>query len=81
MLLDEDNYKRSVDRAINAGMKNAKKVVCLNDGNVYSSISEAGRYYGIKVQSVSYVCSGKYKKAKGLNGEDLIFKYEEDTNE
>lgn len=81
MLSNPNNYNNIVVRARMAGMKNAKEVVCLNDGKIYSSISEASRYYGVKVQSVSYVCSGKYKKTKDLNGQYLVFKYKEGTNE
>lgn len=83
MLTDKDNYSRCVIRAIEAGMKNAKMVICLDDDITFNSISEAKIFYGIKgVEQISRVCTGKNSYVKDKNGRKLKFEFVEgDTNE
>jgi len=82
-LSNERNYKRCVIRARNAGMKNAKKVICVEDDIVFISLSECARHYGIKnVECISRVCKGKNKYSTDKNKRKLTFKYyEEGLNE
>lgn len=47
-----------------------KKVMCINTGDVFRSITDAGRCYGVANSNISAVCKGKRKRAKGL-----VFKY------
>lgn len=47
-------------------IKSRKKVVCLDDGQIFASVSEAAKFYGIANSSISNVCLGAIKMAKGL---------------
>lgn len=55
------------------GMKSAKKIICINTGEVYDSIRGASRCTGIQHQSIIKVCKGKIKSIHGY-----IFMYLED---
>ena len=46
-----------------------KKVVCLNDGNVFNTITEASKFYNVFAQNISACCKGKIKTVKGLKFE------------
>lgn len=48
------------------GVDQGKKVICLNDGQVFDSIAAAERYYGIGKDRVGMVVRGKHKAANGL---------------
>lgn len=48
-----------------------KKVICVTTGEVYESILEAGIKIGIHFTSISKICLGKQKTAKGLKFEFL----------
>lgn len=43
----------------------ARKVICLNDKKVFSTVIEAGGHYNISVDGVRKVCKGKYRQMKG----------------
>ena len=44
-----------------------KKVMCLNDNRIFNSITDAEKFYGLKVgKSVGRVCNGERKSVKGL---------------
>lgn len=43
----------------------ARKVICLNDNNIFSTVIEAGKNYNISVDGVRKVCKGEYKQMKG----------------
>lgn len=43
----------------------ARKVICLNDKRLFSTVIEAGEYYNISVDGVRKVCKGRYKQMKG----------------
>jgi len=44
---------------------NSRSVLCLNDGKIYLSMSEAAKFYGIAWQSISRICRGERKSTKG----------------
>lgn len=53
-----------------------RPVVCLNDGEVYDSISDAGKYYIVSGGMINSVCrKGRHKTAKGM-----VFRYAEEPN-
>ena len=45
----------------------SKKVLCVETGEVYKSISEAGRQLGISFKAISNVCRGKSKTSGGYH--------------
>lgn len=47
----------------------ARKVVCVETGNIYSSATQASKETGIDNSSISKVCKGIYKTAKGFHWE------------
>lgn len=47
----------------------SKKVLCVETGEVYKSISEAGRQHGISFQAISNVCRGRSKTSGGYHWE------------
>lgn len=47
-----------------------KKVICLNDNNIFNTITEASKFYNVFGQNISACCKGKIKSIKGLS-----FKY------
>lgn len=61
--------KRSWQECKSLGPKaSSKPVVCLNDGNKFSSSEEAGRFYGIEPSSIGAICNRSLirKSAGGL---------------
>lgn len=56
---------------VHHGFGKGKKVICINDGAVYDTITSASQRYGISETTVTYVCKNKQPCTK--NG--LIFKY------
>jgi hypothetical protein len=65
---NSENIQHSYDTGLNL---KSKKVLCINTGEVFNSIREAGRAIGLKRPTPIYlVCSGKRKSTKGLQ-----FKY------
>lgn len=57
-----------------------KKVICLNNGKIYETISEAALECGTYVTAISACCKGKTKSAgKSDCGEKLYWKYYEDA--
>lgn len=60
----------------NKTLSKRRKVRCLNNGRVFSSVTEATRYANIKsTSSIPNVCKGKCKYAGELNGERLQWEY------
>lgn len=45
----------------------SKKIVCLNNGNIYYGISEAARQLGLSVGNISEAVNGKIKHTKGFS--------------
>lgn len=47
--------------------KNSKKVICLDTGVVYDSITIAGKECGCAASGITEVCKGKWKSVKGTH--------------
>jgi len=59
-----EEHAEQVARFIKAGSDaNSQKVQCLTTGEIFSSISEAGRHYGVPQPNISKVLKGKRKSA------------------
>lgn len=72
----EDTKEKMSDSMKGKIKSNIKKVICLNDGNIFDSTGEAAKNYRFKDYGcVGNVCRGKYKHYKGY-----VFKYLEDYN-
>lgn len=55
-------------------LTNARKVICLDDGKVFESLSDAARHYDVDTGALSQVCSGKrFRRTVG----GKAFKYAE----
>jgi hypothetical protein len=50
--------------------KTNRKIVCINDGNTFNSITEAAKFYILDRASVSKMCKGEFATVSGY-----IFKY------
>ena len=80
----QENYSPSkkYDFSRNTGRKNhrSRRVACLTTGEVFETMSEAGKRYGIKHYcTISSVCSGKKKTAGKLpDGTKLEWAYLDD---
>ncbi len=57
---------RSAETREKISCSKKKRVVCLNDNNVFSSIMEASVYYGVDNSAIGKICKGKKKSIKGL---------------
>lgn len=55
--MQSPTYRLVIHRGADNG--NAKKVICINDGLIYNTLTEAGKYYGIRMQQISKVVSGE----------------------
>lgn len=65
---NSENIQHSYDTGLNL---KSKKVLCIDTGEIFNSISEAGRAIGLKRPTPIYlVCTGKRDRTKGLQ-----FKY------
>lgn len=53
-------------RSATPGGKPAKPVTCLSTGDLFESVSDAARYFGLRPQKVSIVCRGERSHAEGL---------------
>ena len=63
----------------NKGSKHpySRKVQCITTGKKFDSIKEAGEYYKIFPNNISYCCQGKYRYAgkHPITKEKLKWKY------
>jgi hypothetical protein len=50
--------------------KTKKPVVCLNDGRVFDTLTEASRYYNIHISKISLIC-----KLKRISSKGFVFRY------
>lgn len=55
-----------------------KRVVCLNDGKVFSSVSEASRYYKVYRMKIAECCKGQREYYQNADGTKLMWKYCDD---
>lgn len=74
----DDEFKNKMkERTIYYGDESPRaiKVICVNDGEVFGTMKQAAQHYGISLDQVSTVCSGKCKYT-GLKetGKKLQFK-------
>lgn len=56
------NNKDSLGRSANGPMKNAKPVICLDDGNKFPSTVSAGAFYGIRPSAIGEICKGQINR-------------------
>jgi len=63
-LIDEDfvEYKNNQN----------KKIICLNDNNIFNTIKEASLYYKIDVSCITKCCKGKRKTAGKMSFKYLL---------
>lgn len=64
--LKPENKKRFFQYTHLGPMALSKRVICVDDGNVFESVSAAAKHYGIKSGALSELCNGK-KGRKTLN--------------
>ena len=62
----------------NSYKKYKTKIVCLNSKEIFSSITEGSKKYGIDRSSVSRCCKGEKKVAGKINGDRLCWMYYDD---
>lgn len=59
--------------------RNTKSVICINTGEIFSSLSEACNYYNINISDISMCCSDKYDKTSAgihpTTKEKLVWKF------
>ena len=59
-----EEHAEQIARFIKAGSEaNSQKVQCLTTGEIFNSISEAGRHYGVPQPNISKVLKGERKSA------------------
>ena len=59
--------KEDIDNILKDKIKNKvyKRVICLNDNNIFDTIAEASRFYNVFAQNISACCKNKIKTVKG----------------
>ena len=75
------NRLRKIFANIHGGKNNinARKVICINTGEIFETLNEASKKYNINIQAISKVCTGKYISAGfHSNGIPLQFAYYEE---
>ena len=73
------NEKDIVEYLRKCKNKRYKSVICITTGDIYDSISEAGRKNNFSIFSIGECCRGKYKSSgKLLDGTRLQWMYYED---
>lgn len=78
----EGNKNTLEQRVIEAGNAagNKNKKVTNNFSDVYESLSAAARTSGVEQASISACCNGRLKSAGTLNGEKIVWVFEEDKH-
>jgi hypothetical protein len=82
-LSNEITRKRFKEIQSETGRKNVKfaqkshekKVKCVNTGEVFESLTKAGKHYGINSDGISSCCKGKKDYFGKLNGQKLQWEY------
>jgi hypothetical protein len=62
-----ESIKKSFESGKRSKESYEKKVICIESGEVYNSIKEAGEKTNTCYQNISQVCNGKRKTANGLH--------------
>lgn len=65
----QENKIHAVYTGLDVPNYGLKPVICINNGKVYPSVSEAARNLKVRDSTISKVCKGKQKKTKGLRFE------------
>ena len=61
------NVKEEMKKsAIKNGKKKIRAIICLENGNMFTSITECTRQMNISTSNISSVCVGRRKKAGGF---------------
>ena len=78
--LSESKIKDIINKAnIPCEPSNKKKVICLNDKNVFDTCKECSEYYGVTYSSIGEVCRGNIGYVIGQKTlQKHYFKFEED---
>lgn len=74
-----EEYQEQVKRWREAGsIANSKKVICITTGEIFNSISEAGRYYKVPQPNISKCLRGERKSAgkHPQTGEKLFWSFQ-----
>lgn len=54
---------------------NARPVVCVNTGDTFATVTEAGKVYHVDPSSIVACCKGKLKSCGKINDEKLVWRY------
>lgn len=73
MLVNASNARSSAIREVRA-----HRVVCLNTGMIFESVSDAAAFYNVLQSTISSCCTGAVFSAGKFNGEPLVWRYAED---
>lgn len=75
----EEDIRNRVEKAKNANKgenkPNARAVVCLTTGDIFSNATEAAKSFHIDTSSLVKCCKGKQASCGKLNGEKLTWQY------
>lgn len=63
---------------IGADNPNSKRVICLNNKRVFSTLTEASEHYQVSKSSISQCCNGYYKYTSLDNGNRLTWMFYDD---
>lgn len=79
-LLEESNGEKAITKRSSVGARNgaARKVICLNTQEIFDTITEASRKYGITKSGIVQCCNPNCKTSfagKDANGEQLRWMY------
>jgi group I intron endonuclease len=81
-----DETKNKISKSLIKYFKNNqpniyKRVICINTGEIFNTITEASEKYNISIALISTCCTGKTKSAGKLNGARLQWSiYKEDND-
>lgn len=60
-----DEHKKKIGEANK--VSHAKSVLCVETGQVFNSLKEAGNYFNTDCSNIGHVCKGRQEKAKGFH--------------
>jgi hypothetical protein len=69
-------HKENISRSVNNRLYgNIKRKVIRGDGEIFESLSQAGKAIGVTKSTIHAICNGRRKRAKGFN-----FKYYKESD-
>lgn len=71
-----DKYNKNNEYDLSPGITKPKKIICLNTGQIFPSITQASKELNLELSAIAKVCKGKRKFVKGF-----IFKYYTESGE